>query len=414
MAITAIKACRMCQNTRLEPLLDLGMQVLTGVFPRHATDAVTKGPLALVKCHGEESCGLVQLAHDYDLGEMYGENYGYRSSLNRSMVRHLASKVEWLQKRRPLKGGDVVLDIGANDGTTLSQYPKEGLTLIGIDPTAKKFAQYYPAHVKVAAEFFDAATFERLAGGAAKKARIITSISMFYDLPSPMKFVRDVAASLADDGVWHLEQSYLPLMLETNSYDTVCHEHVEYYGLRQIQWLTSRAGLRITEVELNDVNGGSFAVTVEKGSGDAPVVAEMLAREAALGLHTLEPYAAFAQRAVDHRTELLTLLRDLKAKGKKVHGLGASTKGNVVLQYCGITPDLLACVAEVNPDKFGCFTPGTSIPIVSEDDSRAQKPDVYMVLPWHFRQTFLDRNKPFMSSGGKLLFPLPAIELVGG
>lgn len=409
MSFSAITACRICKNTALEPILDLGSQVLTGVFPRDPHASITRGPLVLVKCHGDEACGLVQLAHNFDLGEMYGDNYGYRSSLNRSMIGHLAAKVEWLRRRRPLSPGDVVLDIGANDGTTLSQYPKEGLTLIGIDPTAKKFAQYYPPHVKVAAEFFDASVFQRLAGG--KKARIVTSIAMFYDLPAPMDFVQGVADSLADDGIWHFEQSYLSMMLETNSYDTVCHEHLEYYGLRQIQWMTSRAGLRITDVQFNDVNGGSFAVTAEKGRGDAPIVRELIAKEIAQGLAGFEPYRVFAEVAARHQVELPALLADLKAKGKKVHGLGASTKGNVVLQFCRITPDLLPCVAEVNPDKYGCYTPGTLIPIVSEESSRAAEPDVFLVLPWHFRQSFVDREKSFMASGGKLLFPLPTIQM---
>ena len=206
----------------------------------------------------------------------------------------------------------------------------------------------------------------------------------------------------------------MPAMLRAGSYDTVCHEHLEYYGLRQIQWMMRSAGLRILDVRLNDVNGGSFAVTAEKGSGeDAPIVAEMLAKEEALGLHTLAPYRAFAERTAMHGEALRKLLADLKAEGRRVLGLGASTKGNVVLQYCGIGPDTLPSIAEVNPDKFGCFTPGTKIPIVSEDEARASKPDVFLVLPWHFRAAFLEREKPFLAGGGRLLFPLPEPELVG-
>ncbi|MBX3226839.1 MAG: class I SAM-dependent methyltransferase [Labilithrix sp.] len=408
--MSALAACRICGNTSLVTVLDLGAQALTGAFPRPPETHVAVSPLVLVKCHGEGACGLVQLAHTYDLGKMYGEGYGYRSSLNRSMVRHLAAKVEALRARRPVGAGDVVLDIGSNDGTTLAQYPAE-VTRIGVDPTAAKFASYYQPGIQVAAEFFNALAFERLAPG--KKARVVTSIAMFYDLPAPMDFVRDVARVLADDGIWHFEQSYLPSMLETNSYDTVCHEHLEYYGLRQIHWMTRRAGLRIIDVQLNDVNGGSFAVTVEKGEGDAPIVDEMIAKEDALGLHTLAPYEAFAARAERHRVELPALLEKLKAEGKKVLGLGASTKGNVVLQYCGIGPDLLPAIAEVNADKFGCVTPGTLIPIVSEDEARAEKPDVLMVLPWHFRKTFSERERPFLAGGGELLFPLPEIELAG-
>lgn len=402
-----VTACRICGNEQLETVLDLGQQALTGVFPRPGV-TVEGGPLVLVKCHGRDGCcGLVQLGHTYDLGELYGDNYGYRSGLNASMVRHLGEKVRWLQSRRPLQPGDLVLDIGSNDGTTLGHYP-DTVERLGIDPTTEKFRKFHPPGIRAVADFFSAASFKKIAGD--RKARIVTSISMFYDLPAPMDFVRDVAASLADDGVWHLEQSYLPLMLDTVSYDTICHEHLEFYGLTQLQWMTSRAGLRITDVQLNDVNGGSFAVTVEKGVGDAPIVAELLAKEARLA--SLETWREFAATVARHRVELPALLRKLKAEGKRVIGLGASTKGNVTLQYCGITPELMEAVAEVNPDKFGCVTPGTQIPIISEADARARKPDVLLVLPWHFRKTFVEREKAFLAGGGRLLFPLPAIEFV--
>jgi hypothetical protein len=411
-APTRIERCRLCGKSDLTPILDLGIQALTGIFPRTRDAAITEGPLVLVKCRGE--CGLVQLAHDYVLPEMYGEHYGYRSGLNRSMVRHLSEKVKWLTTLRPLSEGDVVLDIGSNDGTTLSQYPST-MTRVGIDPTSAKFRSFYPDDVLVVPEFFDRGVFERVVPGG-KKARIVTSIAMLYDLPAPLDFVRDVAAILADDGIWHFEQSYLPSMLATTSYDTVCHEHVEYYALRQIQWMLRRAGLRIIDVQLNDVNGGSFAVTVRKDDGrgeDAPFARELLAKEEALQLDTLAPYEAFAQRTAKHRDDLRELLLKLKAEGRLVIGLGASTKGNVVLQYCNIGTDLLPFIAEVNPDKFGSFTPGTKIPIIDEAEARKKKPDVFFVLPWHFRSTFLEREKDFLAGGGRLLFPLPNTELVG-
>lgn len=408
MKSTPITACRICGNTGLELVLDVGTQVLTGVFPKRRDEQLTAGPLQLVKCHGKAGCcDLVQLAHTYDHDEMYGDNYGYRSGLNQSMVRHLTAKVEGLRKRRPVGEGDVVLDIGSNDGTTLGCYPA-GVTAIGIDPTSNKFRQFHPKNMTAVADFFTAESFRKVAGG--RKAKIVTTISMFYDLPAPMRFVEDVASVLADDGVWHLEQSYLPLMLETHSYDTVCHEHLEFYALRQIAWMASRAGLRIVDVELNDINGGSFAVTVAKGQGDAPVVRDILAKEAPLSsLDTWRPFQALVDR---HKVELPALLRELKAAGKKVYGLGASTKGNVVLQHCGITPELLPAIGDVNPDKFGSFTPGTLIPIVSEEEVKRAKPDVLMVLPWHFKKTFLEREKAFLAAGGRLLFPLPNIELV--
>jgi SAM-dependent methyltransferase len=412
----AIDRCRICESTDLRPLIDLGQQALTGVFPKTRGQAVTKGPLSLVKCVGGESaCGLVQLQHTYEPTEMYGGEYGYRSSLNRSMVEHLRQKVATLLARAPAGAGDVVLDIGSNDGTSLSFYP-ESATLIGIDPTAAKFAKYYRPHVKVVADFFSADRFFTASGG--KPASIVSSVAMFYDLDRPLDFVRDVHAVLKDGGLWHFEQSYLPTMLATTSYDTICHEHVEYYGLGPILWMLDKVGFSIVEITENDINGGSFAITAAKSrpgaTTHAPIVQQMQDRERALGLHTMAPYEAFAARVKKHRDALRARLVALKAAGKVVFGMGASTKGNVILQYCDIGPELCPCIAEVNEDKFGCFTPGTEIPIVSEADAAARHPDYFLVLPWHFRKNLVPRAAPLLAQGMSLLFPLPEIDVVPG
>jgi NDP-4-keto-2,6-dideoxyhexose 3-C-methyltransferase len=411
-AFRAIEACRICGSNELQPAVDLGEQALTGVFPRVRDARITRGPLELVKCLGEGSCGLVQLRHTYDANEMYGAEYGYRSSLNRSMVEHLGAKVRALLQQSPVAAGDVVLDIGSNDGTTLGFYP-ETATLIGIDPTASKFAKYYKTHIHVVPDFFSQAAFFHASGG--KQAKIVTSISMFYDLDRPLDFMREVYAVLVEGGTWHFEQSYLPAMLATSSYDTICHEHLEYYALAQIVWMADRIGFSIRDVTLNDTNGGSFAVTavkVEPGSSQhVEVVARLLGEETRAGLQGLEPLVRFAEKARRHRDELRELLVGYKRNGKRVFGMGASTKGNVILQYCEVDASLVSCIAEVNADKFGCFTPGTGIPIVSEADAFAQKPDVFLVLPWHFRENIIRRVSPMLESGAKLLFPLPAIEL---
>jgi NDP-4-keto-2,6-dideoxyhexose 3-C-methyltransferase len=415
VSFRAIHECRICGSTDLRSLLDLGTQALTGVFPRERGQKVTAGPLEIVKCVGEkDACGLVQLRHTYEPSEMYGTEYGYRSSLNRSMVEHLRAKVAALVARADVGPGDVVLDIGSNDGTSLSFYP-ETATLIGIDPTAAKFAKYYRPHVKVVPDFFSAEAFFRASGG--RGAKVVSSIAMFYDLDSPLDFVRDVHSVLAEGGLWHFEQSYLPLMLASTSYDTICHEHVEYYSLGSIVWMMNKVGFAIVDVTTNDVNGGSFAVTARKSSPGATVhakiVDEMLAAERALGLHELAPYEAFAARVAKHRTDLHARLVALREAGKTVFGMGASTKGNVILQYCGIGPDLCACIAEVNADKFGCFTPGTEIPIIDEADALSRNPDYFLVLPWHFRANIVPRSGPIFARGIQLLFPLPEIEVVG-
>lgn len=410
-----ISACRVCGNKDLVTVLDLGLQALTGVFPRSATDRVGEGPLELVVCNGAfpSVCGLVQLKHTYELTQMYGDSYGYRSSLNRSMVEHLGNKVASLIARNPIRSGDVVLDIGSNDGTSLGFYPAEGTQLIGMDPSAKKWASLYKPHVKLVPEYFSAKSFLAASGGA--KARIISSIAMFYDLEDPLAFMRDVNASLADDGIWHLEQSYLPRMLEQLSYDTVCHEHLEYYSLHTLQWMLERTGFRVVDVELNDVNGGSFAVTVcKQGAAFASTnaVAALLEKEQRDGIMTLAPYERFREATLRHREELRAVLARYKAEGKLVGGLAASTKGNVTLQFCGLTEADLFAIGEVNTDKFGCVTPGTHIPIVSETDLFAREPDLLLVLPWHFRASFMQRCQPYLKAGGRLLFPLPQIEVV--
>ncbi len=401
--------CRICGNPRLLEVLDLGEQMLTGVFPRSRDEQVTVGPLRLVKCMGEDACGLLQLAHSYDADEMYGENYGYRSGLNASMVEHLHAKVARILGTIDLRDGDLILDIGSNDGTTLSAYPATGLDLLGIDPTADKFRQHYPLHVGLVADFFSASAMQAQRPG--KQARVVTSFSMFYDLESPLQFMREVHQVLADDGIWVFEQSYMPTMLEMNAYDTVCHEHLEYYALRQIKWMADRVGFRIVDLEFNDINGGSFSVAVAKTAAGMPECAEVarvLEQERAAGLDTLTPYQAFAARVEDSRRELLDFVAVARRDGKTIAVLGASTKGNVVLQYCGLAADTIVAVGEVNPEKFGRYTPATYIPIIPESDLLAMKPNYLIVLPWHFREFFL-RNVRFATNN--LVFPLPRLEV---
>ncbi len=416
MKYKEISRCRVCGNTELQPVLSLGEHYLTGVFPKSKEERLTSGPLELVKCkeYDKGVCGLLQLKHSYDLSELYGESYGYRSGLNRSMVAHLHGTVRGILDIAPLRPGDLVIDIGSNDSTLLQAYPKEGPVLVGIDPTGKKFKEYYPPHIRLMPDFFSVSEIKKLFG--AKKARIITSIAMFYDLEDPMEFMGQVHEALADDGVWVFEQSYMPTMLEKTAYDTICHEHLEYYGLKQIKWMTDRTGFKIIAAELNDVNGGSVSITVAKeGSphkADTRAVEGLLNEETRLALHTHKPYEDFNERIYRHRDDLRRFLREANTRGQRIFGYGASTKGNVILQFCGFTSADISLIAEINKDKFGCFTPGTLIPIVSEEEAKAMKPDYFMVLPWHFKEGIIAREKEYLDRGGKLLFPLPSIEVV--
>ena len=413
MIPTEIAACRCCGNTKLESILSLGNQELTGVFPRSAGETVTSGPLEVVKCFGAEACGLVQLRHTYDSSEMYGDNYGYRSGLNQTMVRHLGSTVGAILEKYPVADGAIVLDIGSNDGTLLSFMPKRAKR-VGMDPTIVKYGEYYQPGIHAIPQFFSAATFREHHGE--QRAQIITSIAMFYDLEDPLAFVRDIAAVLSPTGVWYFEQSYLPTMLSQNAYDTICHEHLEYYALRQVQWMMARCGLRVIDVQLNDVNGGSFSVTAcHDGaplSANREAIDAIEAQERSDKLDSLEPYAAFRARVAAHRDELKSVIAGIRSRGGSILGYGASTKGNVILQYCGLTTADIPAIAEVNPDKFGAYTPGTHIPIISESDAHARNPDYFLVMPWHFRENLIQREAAYLGQGGKMIFPLPEISVV--
>ena len=409
-----ITRCRACGNRNLTAILHLGEQALTGIFPKTKDKDVPRGPLELVKCDdraGNQSCGLLQLKHSYESSALYGEGYGYRSSLNQSMVRHLQAKVEKIKAGNILKSGDLVMDIGSNDGTMLGFYPKD-LTLVGIDPSAGAFKKYYPAHIQLIVDFFSADIVKKAYGS--RKAKVVTSIAMFYDLEAPVEFMRQVAEVLDDDGIWVLEQSYMPTMLERVAYDTICHEHLEYYGLKQICWMADAAGFRVIDVQLNDINGGSFEVTLSKArkpqKAQADAIAGLLKKEERLS--GTAGYDDFKKRVFAHKKELREAVDTINAEGKTIIGYGASTKGNVILQFCGFTPKDIPYIAEVNRDKFGSFTPGTLIPIISEEKARAMKPDYMMVLPWHFKDNIIAREQEYLKGGGKLFFPLPKLEIV--
>lgn len=409
----SVTSCRVCGNSSLELILDLGEQALTGVFPAELDQKISTGPLRLVRCVGKDACGLVQLEHSFDLSEMYGMNYGYRSGLNPTMVTHLENIVKEVCQFVNPDESDIIIDIGCNDGTLLKAYPKNKYQLVGIDPTARKFASFYPPEIKVIPAFFPSIELQEIC--SQKGARIITSISMFYDLEDPQAFCRSIESLLADDGVWVFEQSYLQHMVDTLSFDTICHEHLEFYGLRQIDWLLKRARLRVTSINFNDVNGGSVRITACKESNTSyPPCHEFehaLKMEESSGLHTRETWTKFSKRLEVLRKEVLNFLTEKKEQGKLVIGLGASTKGNVLLQYFNIGTELLPFIAEVNPDKFHHYTPGTNIPIIPEADADLKKPDFKFVLPWHFRDHFIQKESSYLRCGGSLVFPLPKMEI---
>ena len=311
-----------------------------------------------------------------------------------------------------MKRDDSIIDIGSNDGTFLSFFERK-YNLLAVDPTIKKFSSLYRQDIKIVPDFFSREAVEPF---LKKNAKIITSIAMFYDLPDPIKFVEDVHDCLDKDGIWHFEQSYMPSMIKNFSYDTICHEHIEYYSLRSLKYILDQVNFKIIDLEFNDINGGSFAITVAKKNSkfleNKKIVNWLLKKEYDFKYNEIKTFKNFFVNCQKQKKLLIDLLRNLKDMKKKVYGYGASTKGNVILQYCGIDNNLLRYIGEVNKFKFNKFTPGSKIKIISEKELKKKKPDYLLVLPWHFKNFILKKENKFLRNGGKFIFPLPDIEII--
>jgi SAM-dependent methyltransferase len=410
--------CRICGSSELIPIVNLGEQCVGSLFVKGEVPSFLQEsyPLQLVRCSGKDGCGLVQLKHTISPSVLYS-HYGYQSGINERMRANLSDIVTKAEKFVELKKGDTILDIGCNDGTLLCFYQNEGLDKLGFDP-AQNIAEIAKGKgLNVVNDFFSFEAYTKARPNV--KAKVVTSIAMFYDLEEPRKFVHDVASLLADDGVWVIEQSYLPFMLEKNSFDTICHEHLEYYSLKQIEWMLEREDLQIHKIEFNDINGGSFRLFIrQRRFGDIPQteaveISRVRENEKALGLETDAPYKAFREASLKVGKDLRDLLIELKESGKSVYLYGASTKGNTILQFCDIDQNLVNKAADRNPDKWGRFTLGTNIPIIAEEQARAENPDYFLVLPWHFFEVFKKREEAFLKRGGKFILPLPEVQIIG-
>jgi SAM-dependent methyltransferase len=411
------KTCRVCGSSALTKVIDLGEQFLQGSFvkPGKELPPMRKIPATLLRCdptRDEHACGLLQMEHTVPPEVLYSA-YWYRSGTNDTMRRHLRGIVEEataiLDKQTAR-----VLDIGCNDGTLLGNYP-ETFEKYGVDPS--DVTQEIQPPVTVVQDIFP--SNELLARLQGKQLDIVTSIAMFYDLEDPISFTKGIRDILSPEGIWIFEMSYMPTMLKMTSYDTICHEHLEYYSLATIEYILKQAGIKIFNVALNVINGGSircFATHagnfVYKKDEFVQNIQALHQEEFDLELDTDKPYKNFQDRVNVHKEELLALLKKLRKEGKRIHIYGASTKGNTILQWCGIDNRIIDYAAERNPDKYGARTLGTDIPIISEAESRAMNPDYYLVLPWHFKEEFVEREKETLGKGIGLIFPLPVIEIV--
>ena len=411
------------QTSRISPeqlveLFSLGDFYMSD-FVDDVSSAKVKVPLTMML---DKKSGLVQLKHTAPFDNMY-RNYWYRSGMNKTMTDELEGIARKAVSLINCEEEDIALDIGCNDGTLLKYY---GHTMhrVGFDP-AKNMERYSKIYTDlVITDYFTAqAYFSWLT----KKAKIITTIAMFYDLEDPHEFVDDICEVLDDEGLWVIQMSYMPLMLRQHAFDNICHEHLEYYSLSSFEYLIEKHGLKIVDVELNDINGGSFRVYIRKENSNddlfatAPYrdvakfrVGSLLEYERALQLNNPWIYEVWFAKLQGIKGATVDFIKTEKSKGKTIWGYGASTKGNTLLQWYGLDNTLIDAIAERNPDKYGKRTVGTNIEIKSEAEMRQAKPDYLLVLPWHFVSEFKNREKEYLDSGGKFIVPLPQFKIISG
>ncbi len=410
-----IHSCRFCGNPSLIPCIDLGNQYLSSIFPQNLNyrSNLSKQALDLVLCEkNENSCGVLQLGHSFDMTQMYQE-YPFTSSTNSSMPKILKDVLDSALAYKDVTKDDLVLDIGGNDGTLLSYLQNRNCDLLCIDAAQNVKPVFKSDKFKIVNTYFDQKTFESATG---KKAKLVFSIAMFYHLYDPIQFSKDVAACMADDGIWVIQMAYLPAMVKTNMYDNIVHEHVGYYATDHMRWIMEKAGLEIFDVTLNDVYGGSFRLFIKKkGCAKYPQTQryqQVLEDEMEMGIYNPNTYFDFMKRVEKTRTDLIELCEKIKAEGKKIWIYGASTKGNTILQYCGIGSNLIEAAADSNPFKFGKYIIGADIPIKNEDEMRAVKPDYLLALPYSFMDGFMKREQNLVNNGTKFIRPLPDVEVI--
>ena len=405
----SIQKCRSCSSKQLTKIFNLGYQCFGGIFPPTKKHYVPTGPLELIKC---TKCQLIQLKHNFNREKMFGTNYGYESGINKSMKEHLRIVVQHSLKKISLKRDDVIIDIGSNDATLLNFLKNRKQKLYGIDPTInKKFKKYYNKNIYRISKLFDNIAADTLQKKI-KRAKIIFSIAMFYDLPNPVQFCENIKKLIGNDGIWVSEQSYCPFMLKNNSFDTICHEHLEYYTLESIKYIFKKVGLKIIDIKFNDINGGSFRfIASSKNSKHKEFRKLHFYEEREKILLKKYSFNQFIKniRLVKH--DLKYLLRKILSQNKTVYGYGASTKGNVLLQHFNINDKLLPYISEINKFKFNRYTPLTKIKILDHKKVCKKLPDFFLVLPWHFKNNILKKDIHILKKGVKYIFPLPDIRI---
>ena len=406
-----ISKCRNCKNKKLENLFSLGFLSFTGKFTKKKTN-IPKDEIKLVKC---KKCNLVQLSKNFNPNYLYGKDYGYRSGLNKTMTEHLSSISKKMSKLTNLKKNDQVLDIASNDATLLNSYKKKNIIKVGVDPILKKYKKFYKnINFKIPSLFSQEIIFKNK---IYKKFKIITACAVFYDIQDPNKFLREISNLLDPKlGILYLEFQDLLSVIKYNLFDTICHEHIEYYSLNVVKKMLKQNNLKLINAQKNNINGGSLSLFISHKEGrynvNNPKINKLIKYENKYNLNNKKTFVNFYKKINHIKKNLNELISNLLKKGNKIHGYGASTKGNVILQYFKLTNKDIPFIADRNPDKNNLFTPGTKIKIINEKKSRSMSPDYYLVLPWHFKKEILKREKEIRGKGTKFIFPLPKLRVV--
>lgn len=399
--LKAISKCRACGGS-LTDFLDLGKQYLSDF--REDNSKPPKYPLVAVKC---DQCHLVQLKHSTPQKEMYHENYGFKSGISESIKNDLDDIVThaFQYKNDPASW----LDIASNDGTLLSFVPSD-VYKVGVDPV-----KFLSDEAKEHADLIINDYFQNPVDYALKDFDVITSISCFYDMPNPSQFVEDVASVLSPKGVWIIQQNYLLTTMQLLAVDNFCHEHLEYYTLLSLEILLDRYGLEVNEVQLSTINGGSIRTAVSH-KGTFPIddsVYKQREEEKEVGLRLLAPYTEFADNAMQKINQLRRLVLDLKIEGHSIAIIAASTRGATIWQCAALGADEIEFAVERNPAKVGKMFSAIGIPIISEEHFSKFPTDYAIIGPWFFSDQIVDRMKDYLDSGGKLIAPLPEVEIYG-
>tara|TARA_B100000242_G_C43053904_1_gene492664 strand:+ start:934 stop:2151 length:1218 start_codon:yes stop_codon:yes gene_type:complete len=403
-----ITKCRACKKQSLKLLFSLGKLCFTGKFPSFNQN-IKKKPITLMMC---KNCKLVQLGHNFDLRYLYGPDYGYRTGINNTMLNHVKKVVNYLSFKAKLKKNELVLDIASNDGSLLNFYKKNVVTF-GIDPILKKYTSQYKEIDYKIDDFFSA---EKIKKKTKKKFKVVTALSVFYDAKDPNAFLYDVRKILSHEGIFMLELADLHSIIKYKMFDTICHEHLEYYSSEVIINLAKKNGLKVFDIKRNRINGGSkqyyMCLTSSKYKINFRKIKKEITEEKKFKLSNENTFKKFFKEINFIKSKIYHKLKNFKKNGKSIHCYGASTKGNVLLQYFKIDKNIIDFVAERNKKKYNLYTPGTKIKIISEKLSRSLKPDYYFVLPWHFKDEILSREKNSIKKGIKFIFPLPKLTII--